>query len=275
MPLPLSASLRGRNKFCGPAALAAILNCTTDEAAAQIRRVSGQRAVKGAYTFHVLDAIERLGGRCMTLPVRATLGDDRRLWQMAPKRPLTLAVVKMPGGGGHFVLVRKGKVLDSWTRKWVKVTEYVHRNTVVTEMTEIVKVPKLPKPPKRKRRKLTQAQKEYRAKRRKILDAAVHSMTIGPKVGEEFRMSEEGRWEDMGRPSEGTVVNALDRVGGYLVFNTLGELEDACWSISGGTLGIHMPAQCEQLMDRLFAAAREHGINPVSAKPAPDVKEAA
>jgi hypothetical protein len=52
---------RGANSYCGPAAIAALTGLTTGEAARQIRRLTGQRYVKGADIGSVLGVLRRNG----------------------------------------------------------------------------------------------------------------------------------------------------------------------------------------------------------------------
>lgn len=51
----------GKNRYCGPTALATILGVTTDEAAFLIRKHSGQKAVKGAKTHHLVAVLREAG----------------------------------------------------------------------------------------------------------------------------------------------------------------------------------------------------------------------
>lgn len=256
MTLKINATLSGRNKFCGPAVVAGVLACSTDEAAKLIRRESGQRAVKGAYTPHVLAALRRAGGQCRTY---IGIGMQRqRVWQIAPKRPLSVAVIRMPSGGGHFVLIRRGKVLDSFSRCWKPVAEHVHRNCIVTELYRVDGKPKLPKPPKPRKRKRRKANPEHKA----MLAKAIHHMPIGNRLADEFFMSEEGRWEDDGKPDTGHVCATLDRVPGKMVFFDKVEIADAVWAVNSGTLQIHMPMHFERFMYRLFAVARQFDLDP-------------
>jgi hypothetical protein len=51
----------GRNRWCGPAALAIISGKTTDETAAILRDVSGKRAIMRVRSRYMIQAIRRLG----------------------------------------------------------------------------------------------------------------------------------------------------------------------------------------------------------------------
>lgn len=51
----------GKNRFCGPTAIAAILGITTDEAARAVRGISGQRKATGVLTKHLVLALRQLG----------------------------------------------------------------------------------------------------------------------------------------------------------------------------------------------------------------------
>lgn len=147
--LPLNASLKGKNRFCGPAALAAVMNCSTDEAARLIRKQSGQHAVKGTSPSAVFRAITANGGSIS----RGAVQSDVPLWQVVKGQPLTIVEVLCEPGdhfSGHFVVVRRGKVIDSFTRKWVPIAEHPWRNAKVQTGTRITSTPSLPAKPKRK-----------------------------------------------------------------------------------------------------------------------------
>jgi hypothetical protein len=156
-------SLKGSNSYCGPAALAAIFGrgMCTDEAAALIRKRSGQRAVKGAPEF-VLKAVirEHVGG----LARRPEL-IGKPAWQIAKGCPLTLLVVKTDGYfSEHFVVVRRGKLIDSFSREWVLASKHRWRNARVLQAIEITKAPRLIKPKPAKKQKDTPARRQRNAR---------------------------------------------------------------------------------------------------------------
>ena len=51
----------GSNRFCGPAALASLLGISTDEAAQQLRGVSGKRAIYGVRERYMLLVLDQQG----------------------------------------------------------------------------------------------------------------------------------------------------------------------------------------------------------------------
>lgn len=53
----------GRNRYCGPAALAILVGCDTDEAARQLRDITGQRAIYGVRPRDLKAALARHGLR--------------------------------------------------------------------------------------------------------------------------------------------------------------------------------------------------------------------
>ena len=55
--------IRGRNRYCGPAAVATILGVTTDHAARVLRGLTGERWTKGVSVRHLTAAMEQLGMR--------------------------------------------------------------------------------------------------------------------------------------------------------------------------------------------------------------------
>ena len=54
-------TIHGRNRYCGPAALAAVSGRATHDLAGMIRSFTGQRAVKGTPTYAMPKVLRRLG----------------------------------------------------------------------------------------------------------------------------------------------------------------------------------------------------------------------
>lgn len=53
--------IRGKNTFCGPAAIASVLGLSTDHAARVLRSISGDKRVTGVYPAHFVQALRSLG----------------------------------------------------------------------------------------------------------------------------------------------------------------------------------------------------------------------
>ena len=51
------------NRYCGPAAMSAILGITTDEAAATLREVTGRRSIKCTHGYEIHSALQMYGVR--------------------------------------------------------------------------------------------------------------------------------------------------------------------------------------------------------------------
>lgn len=63
--------IKGKNRYCGPSAMATVLGVTTDHAARVIRGISGERWVRGVSSHHLLAAMELLGVRVRYTRVNA------------------------------------------------------------------------------------------------------------------------------------------------------------------------------------------------------------
>jgi len=133
------AILKGKNSFCGPAALALLLKTDTDVAAKTIRMVSKQYAVKGAYTSHVLKVIHKYRGICVKN--RDVQGMPQ--WKAAKGSPLTLITTELNCGEWHFMLMHRGKLFDNHTKKWIKATKHPNRNGKIIEAHAIHTKPRL------------------------------------------------------------------------------------------------------------------------------------
>ena len=130
--------LKGNNKYCGPAVIAELLKTDTDTAAQHIRWISGQRAVRGAYTGHLLTLIQKRNG--ITSHISSII--NKPCWQIVKSRALTLLVVRTSCGGSHFMLAERSKLFDNHSKQWVKAKDHIHRNAIVKEAYEICRKPK-------------------------------------------------------------------------------------------------------------------------------------
>ena len=148
--------IEGKNKWCGPAVVAALLKTDTDVAAKAIRIISKQHFVKGAYTGDVLSVVHKYKGICTRK--REVIGMPQ--WEAAKGSPLTLITVQLNCGTGHFMLMERGKLFDNHTRKWVKASEHPNRNGRIKEAYLIEKKPRLRKSDQTEIA-LTQIQRQY------------------------------------------------------------------------------------------------------------------
>lgn len=53
----------GKNRYCGPGALAILFGCSTDEGARLLREVTGRTYIKSANPDAMIQVIHRLGGQ--------------------------------------------------------------------------------------------------------------------------------------------------------------------------------------------------------------------
>lgn len=74
MPTALLNPIQGKNRYCGPAALATILGVTTDHAARVIRGFSNERWVKGVTVDHMAMAMAQLGVQARYTRIDAAYG---------------------------------------------------------------------------------------------------------------------------------------------------------------------------------------------------------
>ena len=67
--MPSLFPIRGRNGFCGPAAVASTLGVSTDHAARVIRRFSGGSRTTGVHDKHLVSALLHLGAQVRLIPL--------------------------------------------------------------------------------------------------------------------------------------------------------------------------------------------------------------
>ena len=103
-PVPPIHEVKGRNRFCGPAAYAALTGRSTDQASRAIREITGKPNVMGLHRSHLRSALQQAG-----LQTTSTALPDQRttlaalIPSLAPGRYLICI-----GGrtNGHYVVLR-------------------------------------------------------------------------------------------------------------------------------------------------------------------------
>lgn len=99
----------GRNRYCGPGALAILLGIDTDNAAARLRAITGQRAIYGA---HTVDMVQALRGAKEGVTVEGVAAAGLVIGSTRKPTLAQLAACLDPGVylvniTGHFVVLRK------------------------------------------------------------------------------------------------------------------------------------------------------------------------
>lgn len=107
----------GGNRYCGPAALSAIVGLTTDSAAQILREITGQRAIGGVTIASMSEALRRLGFRIHD-PIRyreARAGSLQRptLARWLREYPRGAEEVVLVCITGHFLVVKGHKIYDN------------------------------------------------------------------------------------------------------------------------------------------------------------------
>ena len=143
---PVNRTKNG-NRYCGPAVISSVTGCTTDEGAKFIRTLSGQRAVRGSFTCHVIESLRQHWGvrshehfhirSGQTKPTLATwLRENREL--LKPGRVYLIVA------GHHFQLVSGRKYVCGITREVVSIKhDKVKRRARVESVHELIGTPKI------------------------------------------------------------------------------------------------------------------------------------
>lgn len=132
--------ITGKNRYCGPAVIAALTGITTDEAADAIRHHSGQRSVRGAFTIYVLRALRDFG--IESSKIDGARGLTLAKWsEVARGRRCTFLVV----AGNHFQIVKGDTYTCGRIRARVSLNDkLVSRRARVEEIYELSGAPRRP-----------------------------------------------------------------------------------------------------------------------------------
>jgi hypothetical protein len=157
---PVSIKVTDHNRYCGPAVISAVTGMNTGEAARLIRSISGQKAVKWAFTTHLLRALQLCGiksFRKVHTP-KATLA----AWLRESKSIRTTGRVFLVVAGHHFQLIEGRRYVCGRTRDIVSIKDkQVKRRARVEDVYELVAYGKITIPDQA--RKPKQPANQYRS----------------------------------------------------------------------------------------------------------------
>jgi len=133
----------GKNKYCGPAVIAALTGVTTDDAATAIRHHSKQRAVRGAQTTHLIRALSDFGLHATNqTKVR---GLTLNQWFKHSVKQRTAGRVFLVVAGHHFQIVTGRRYICGRTRELISIrADAVKRRSRVAQVYEMTGKAKLP-----------------------------------------------------------------------------------------------------------------------------------
>jgi len=135
---------RDKNRYCGPSVISAITGMTTGEAAAQLRAVSGKRAIKGTYTSWIRavlrkNNIEMLSCRDVwNIKLNRTDGITLAGWLKHTVKDRDANRVFLLVAGWHWQLVQGRRYVCGQTRQIVSIRDKrVKRRARVAEVYEL------------------------------------------------------------------------------------------------------------------------------------------
>lgn len=125
----------GKNKYCGPFAIAALTGGTTDDAARLVRSFTGRPAIKWMYTSEVRQALEKRGKRTRYKNCRQKEGWTLNRWINEIAKPDTSYVVLVTG---HFVVVSNNRFACSQVREPIRLDDAPGKRRRVQGYIEII-----------------------------------------------------------------------------------------------------------------------------------------
>lgn len=164
MNKPMLHAVTGKNRYCGPTAMATVLGITTDHAAAVARHVSGRPSIKGLSTHHLKLALEKLG--CYVIRAAFSKGTEPTVAQWLKSYSHTFKdehVILVHGN--HYGTLLGRRYLCSLTKKETvpladipkrraRVTGYLVIRKLPASIPDPVKVTKAPMPDAAAKRKV-------------------------------------------------------------------------------------------------------------------------
>jgi len=113
--------IRGRNTFCGPAAIAALTGLSTDQAAAALRCVSGRKQIRAVTLKEIISVLVMQGAtkfRAFPRPENEWVPLEKVAQKLEGLGPCLLSTTSIPDGKeGHVSVVHNGYLADSVHRR--------------------------------------------------------------------------------------------------------------------------------------------------------------
>jgi hypothetical protein len=143
-PVNHGSTLRDKNRYCGPSVISAITGMTTGEAAAQLRAVSGKRAITGTHTSWVRAVLRRNNIEMLScrdvwnIKLNRTDGVTLAGWLKHTVKDRDANRVFLLVAGWHWQLVQGRRYVCGQTRQIVSIRDKrVKRRARVAEVYEL------------------------------------------------------------------------------------------------------------------------------------------
>jgi primase-polymerase (primpol)-like protein len=135
---------RDKNRYCGPSVISAITGMTTGEAAAQLRAVSGKRAIKGTHTSWIRAVLRRNNIEMLScrdvwnIKLNRTDGITLAGWLKHTVKDRNADRVFLIVAGWHWQLVQGRRYVCGQTKQIVSIRDKrVKRRARVAEIYEL------------------------------------------------------------------------------------------------------------------------------------------
>ena len=143
-PVNHGSTPRDKNRYCGPSVISAITGMTTGEAAAQLRAVSGKRAITGTCTSWVRAVLRRNNIEMLScrdvwnIKLNRTDGVTLAGWLKHTVKDRNADRVFLLVAGWHWQLVQGRRYVCGQTRQIVSIRDKrVKRRARVAEVYEL------------------------------------------------------------------------------------------------------------------------------------------
>ena len=152
-------AIRGRNTFCGPAAIASVLGVDTDHAARVLRKATGERRITGVHTRDLQEALRTLGAMTRLIYLGEPYESLADWLRLASSRIRASHAILAFGAGKawHYGVVSEGLYQCSLTRKPVEFDAIPFRpinGVVESAILVLTRPPSVPQDPVRESRRL-------------------------------------------------------------------------------------------------------------------------
>ena len=135
---------KDKNRYCGPSVISAVTDLTTGEAARLIRKQSGRKAIRGSYSYEVLDALRacNIQARRWEKPgvrLNRKTGPTLAGWLKMSKEDRTPGRVFLIVAGWHWQIVSGRRYTCGRIREIVSIKDKrVKRRARVAEAYELI-----------------------------------------------------------------------------------------------------------------------------------------
>lgn len=127
-------NIKGTQRYCGPGALASIMNVSSNDAARLIREATGRKSICGTHGYELESVLRKAGYKLRTGGIPKSQRPTLARWLKEREDRNKLVIV---GLTSHWCVVKGNKYIDNITLEPVWIRQAPNRRARVTYWIEV------------------------------------------------------------------------------------------------------------------------------------------